>query len=835
MVQAIIMAGGEGSRLRPLTCDRPKPMVPVLNRPVMEYAVELLKKHGITDIGVTLQYMPEEIINHFREGSDYEVNMNYFIEEKPLGTAGSVKNAQEFIKETFIVVSGDALTDFNLSEALEFHRAKKSLVTLVLTPVEVPLEYGVVITEKTGQIRQFLEKPGWGELFSDTVNTGIYIMEPEILKFIPEGVKYDFSKDLFPFILKEQMPLFGVSLNGYWCDIGNHKQYQEAHFDCLKGKVAVQLQGGQLNGGLLNGDPRRGGALKKDIFIGRNCRIDETAVINGPVLIGDNCSIGKGVVLGPYAVLGNNCIIDNGASLKRSLIWNGTYIGKFAEVRGAVLCNRVTVQDRAMIFEGAVIGDGCTIEGNARIRPETRVWPHKTVERSTVLNDHLIWGNTACRNLFGSDGVSGRVNVNLTPECAAKLGAVFGTVQGTDLPILISSDQLKGTKMIKIAVQAGLMSVGVDVIDGGDLLTPVHRYAVKAAGVGGGVHIKSSGVDHEVVQITFFSSNGAAISRDLERKIENLFEREDFTRTNKQNVGVTTYMPGLTDAYISSLCKSVDADKIKKNKYRVFICSPANVQETAIKLFAAIGCEVMGCETIGGSESDISGTAALAATEVTRSNASFGAVIDNNAEQVILIDETGRVIRGEEFQALMSLAVLETAQQPVVAIPVTGSSVVEIMARARQGKVIRTKTSAANFEGEILREDLHKLQGALNQSVIMFDALSSLVKLISFMSGREIGLKEILSQIPDIYMTQKETDCPWAVKGKVMRQLIEDTAGDQVELIDGIKVFHKKGWALVLPDAELPKYKVYSEGHSYELAESLADFYIDKINQLKMS
>jgi mannose-1-phosphate guanylyltransferase/phosphomannomutase len=258
------------------------------------------------------------------------------------------------------------------------------------------------------------------------------------------------------------------------------------------------------------------------------------------------------------------------------------------------------------------------------------------------------------------------------------------------------------------------------------------------------------------------------------------------------------------------------------------------VREPVIRLFSALGCEVInGGFPDGGIFEKVSDIAEATAHEVTRSNAFLGAVIDSNAERVSLIDETGGVIREEQFQALISLVILETAKQPVVAIPVTGSSVIETVARKRHGKVVRTKTSAASFGGEILKDDLVKLQGTLNQSIIMFDALSTLVKLISYMSVRNIGIKDILSQIPEIYMTQKEIDCPWAVKGKVMRHLIEETAGGEVELIDGIKVFHENGWALVLPDAELPKYKVYSEGYSYEVAESLADFYINKINELK--
>jgi len=222
-MKAIIMAGGEGSRLRPLTCGRPKPMVPVLNRPVMSYIIELLKEHGITDIGVTLQYQPEIIRDYFANGAEYGVNLQYFVEEVPLGTAGSVKNASDFLDETFMVISGDALTDLALSRAVEFHKQQGSIATLVLTRVDCPLEYGVVITDKNGRITQFLEKPGWSEVFSDTVNTGIYVLEPEVLDYFNPGQKFDFSQDLFPLLLKNRKPLFGLVLSGYWCDIGTLK------------------------------------------------------------------------------------------------------------------------------------------------------------------------------------------------------------------------------------------------------------------------------------------------------------------------------------------------------------------------------------------------------------------------------------------------------------------------------------------------------------------------------------------------------------------------------------------------------------------------------------
>ena len=249
-MKAVIMAGGEGSRLRPLTCDKPKPMVPVMNRPLMEYSVELLRACGLRDIAVTLQYLPEQIREHFGDGSRFGVNLQYYVEEDPLGTAGSVKNAAPFLDETFVVVSGDALTDVDLTEAIAFHRSRGALATLVLKSVENPLEYGVVMLDPGGRIVRFLEKPGWGEVFSDTVNTGIYILEPEVLAYVEPGKMVDFSKDIFPRLLERGEPLYGYVMEGFWCDVGDLREYARAHRQVLERRVKVNLKGQEVSPGL---------------------------------------------------------------------------------------------------------------------------------------------------------------------------------------------------------------------------------------------------------------------------------------------------------------------------------------------------------------------------------------------------------------------------------------------------------------------------------------------------------------------------------------------------------------------------------------------------------
>lgn len=238
-MKAVIMAGGKGTRLQPLTSKIPKPMVPLFSKPVMEYSIELLKRHGITKIAITLHYLPNIIKKYFGDGSRFGVELHYFEETHPLGTAGSIKNAEQFLDECFVVISGDALTDFNLSQGIAFHQSKKALATIFIKKVEVPLDYGVIMTNKDDEIIKFLEKPALEEVFSDTVNTGIYVLEPEIFSFLEQGVATDFSRDLFPLLMKKNVPLFGYEAEGYWSDVGNPSTYQKAHFDMLNKKIKI--------------------------------------------------------------------------------------------------------------------------------------------------------------------------------------------------------------------------------------------------------------------------------------------------------------------------------------------------------------------------------------------------------------------------------------------------------------------------------------------------------------------------------------------------------------------------------------------------------------------
>lgn len=238
-MKGVIIAGGRGSRLSPLTNELPKPMIPILDKPVMEYCIEHLKEHGITEIAVTVQYLSSKIMNYFGDGQKYGVNLTYFEERKPLGTAGSIKNAEAFLDESFVVIYGDVISNFDLAKGIQFHHAKDSLVTIFMTTVSNPMDYGIIKTNDTGKVTRFLEKPTRLEVFTNVINTGIYVMEPEILRYIKKGEALDFSLDLFPILLKNDCPIFGFKTNGYWSDVGNMAKYEKTVHDLIDGSIKI--------------------------------------------------------------------------------------------------------------------------------------------------------------------------------------------------------------------------------------------------------------------------------------------------------------------------------------------------------------------------------------------------------------------------------------------------------------------------------------------------------------------------------------------------------------------------------------------------------------------
>ena len=810
-MKAIIMAGGEGSRLRPLTCNRPKPLVSVLNKPIMEYSVELLKKHGIHEIGVTLQYLPHAIIDYFGDGSNWGVKLQYFLEDTPLGTAGSVKNTAEFLDEPFLVISGDALTDFDLHPAIAFHQQNRALATIVLTSVSNPLEYGIVITKKDHKIASFLEKPSWGEVFSDTVNTGIYILQPEVLDWIPEKKGYDFSKDLFPHILKKKGALYGYKAEGYWCDIGDIKQYHQAHMDILDGKVNIDISGEKL---------------ATNIWVGKECDIAQDANLEGPLFIDDYVKIAPGVNLGPSTIIGRNCVIEGGSSLKRAVLWNNVYIGKGAEIRGSILLKGTKVKAYGNLFEGVTVGDDCIIEEHAILKPDVKVWPNKMISRGAILTESLVWGTKTARSIFGNQGVTGIANIDITPEFAARLGAAYASSLSKDAQVLVGCEIVSGAKMLRDAFISGLLSSGIQVIDIGESVTPMTRFAVRTIGVNAGVHVK---IYDEKITFVFLGNNGANILRNEERKIENIFTREDFRRVSAHAMREKVDFPNVMQSYYQKIFSSFNADVIQKKRLRIFVSyNSAYLGHVIDHILASLGVEIFYFQIDDFAKDD---ALSKFAEEVFNHKVDFGIMIDAHAEELILVDSSGRVVAQQEYDTLLALVLMTDRPKAKIVVPFHASSAIDKLASKYSGKIIRSKTSLRDWMNVAQTEDVVLSQGEQNQFTLRLDALQAFVSLTYFLAKNNISLKDLLEELPELNYCKKEVSCPWNKKGSVMRRLIEDGQQGKSELLDGVKIFHDDGWVLVLPDNENAVCKVYSEGKNMEVAEELAGIYLDKVKR----
>lgn len=810
-MRAVLMAGGSGTRLRPLTYDLPKPMVPILNRPIAHHIINLLKRHNITEIITTLHFLPGVLQDYFQSGQDFGVQMTYEVEnEQPLGTSGCVKNCAELLTETFLVISGDSLTDFNLTEAIAFHREKQAQATLILTRVANPSEFGMVLTDGEQRICRFMEKPSSSEVFSDTANTGVYILEPEVLRYLPEGEASDFSTDLFPRLLAEGEPLYGYVAEGYWCDIGHLESYRQAQYDCLAKGINIEAGYRELSSG---------------IWVGQDTYIDETARIEAPVLIGDNCRIGPRATISAHSVIGDNVTIGAHAQLSRPVIWNGVRVGEEASLEACIVARGAHIERRAQVLEGAVVGALSTVGEEAQISPNVRIWPGKQVESGATLNINLIWGQTAFRNLFSQRGVSGLANVDITPEFAVKLGAAFGSTLPPASQVAVSRDQRSVSRMVLRALISGLMSVGINIQDLAATAIPISRTFVSRLEVEAGIHVRIHPDRSDHLLIEFFDSNGINLPKIQEKKIEGAFFKEDLRRVQIHEIGDILYPSQGLETYSTSFEDNLNTNAIRNSRAKVVIDYAYSVSGAVLPLLLSkFGGDavVLNASLRQTVLSEIEREALLTqlghVVEALRAN--FGVQVSANGEQLILVDESGVSIRGEQLTALMVHTILTARPRSTVVVPVNASSAIEQIARRHDGQVIRTRANPT-----ALMEACHShpnvvLGGSGDMGFIFpqlhpgFDSMFSIAKLIEMLTIQERNLGQIRTELPTVFHRSYSLRCPWNAKGQLMRHLIEVTPPDQVELIDGVKIvdYPHDRWVLILPDAGEPLVHIYADG-----------------------
>ncbi|OLP19292.1 mannose-1-phosphate guanylyltransferase [Leptolyngbya sp. 'hensonii'] len=869
-MRAVLMAGGSGTRLRPLTCDLPKPMVPILNRPIAEHIVNLLKRHDITEVIATLHYLPDVMRDYFQDGSNFGIQMTYAVEEdQPLGTAGCVKNIAELLDQTFLVISGDSITDFDLTAAIQFHREKRSKATLILTRVPNPIEFGVVITDENLQIRRFLEKPSTSEIFSDTVNTGTYILEPEVLDYLPAQQESDFSKDLFPQLLEQGEPMYGYIAEGYWCDVGHLDVYREAQYDALLRRVQLEFAYPEASRWEIDGktltsaragamdlersrpaltrsmDPEGGERLATDmLLIGQNTYIDPSARLEAPAMIGHNCRIGPRVHISAGTVIGDNVTVGADADLKRPIIWNGAIIGDEARLRACVIGRGTRIDRRAHVLEGAIVGSLSMVGEEAQISPNVRVWPSKKVEPGAILNINLIWGHAAYRNLFGQRGVSGLANVDVTPEFAVKLGAAYGSTLRSGVQVTVSRDQRSISRMVSRSLIAGLMSVGVNIQNLEATAIPVARTVIPSLGSAGGIHVRVHPERSDHVLIEFMDHKGINISKAQEKKIEGAFFKEDFRRAQIHEIGNVIYPGQVIDAYSTAFEKHLNVRSIRNTNSKVVIDYVYAVSGAVLpQLLAKFGCDAVVLNASLGltapSATDREGLLNQLGHVVEALRATFGVQVSANGEQLILVDESGIPIRGEMLTALMVETILTNHPRSTVVVPVHASSAVEQIARRHDARVIRTKANPTALM-EASYTNPHVVLGGSGEMGFIFpqlhpgfDAMFCIAKLIEMLTLQERTLGQIRSDLPRVAHRTYTIRCPWTVKGSLMRYLVESHPAENLELVDGVKIFNYQSdsWVLVLPDAGEPLVHIFANSEDRGWVDEILREYRTRVQE----
>lgn len=827
-MKAVLMAGGEGTRLRPLTVNTPKPLVPVCGIPVMEHMISLLKKHNITDIVVTLHYLADEIISYFGNGRDLGVNIEYSIEDEPLGTAGSIKKIADRLKEPFLIVSGDAVADFDFTEFVRFHNEKKSKASIILKKVENPLEFGIVITSKDSSIKKFLEKPTWGEVFTDTVNTGIYCLDPEVLDLMEDGKVYDFSKNIFPAMMEKEMPLYGCVLDGYWCDIGNIEQYRQSACDIFNGKVRVRIPGKEVSPG---------------IFIGENTYVHPDASLSNNVVIGRNCRIGKDVQIKDFVSIGDNCVISPGTIVERSIIWRNAYIGKDSVISGTIMGQGAVTKEKVRTNDGAIVGDRCFLGTSSSVNANVKIWPDKKIEAGAVVSLSLIWGGRWTGSMFGNDGIGGLANIEITPEFALKLGSAFGSFLDKGSVVNTSRDDHPASRMINRAIICGLVSSGIDVSDIRVVPSAVARKITALGFASGGVHVRMKPYDPNSVFIEFFDSRGINISKADERKIENYFAREDFRRSTGSGVGRIEFPPRTIENYSASFLKCLDIKSISESSFKIVIdYGSSSASEVFPYILGKLGCETVSINSYidPERESIYSKQTQLAQLSkvVTTLKANAGIYIDADSESFFLIDEKGRVVRGNRLLVLMAYFIAKTHEKPLIAVPSSAPSCINKMMWNIGGEIVRAKSGRqalmeVSMEKNVLFAGNDRGAFIFPEFNSGFDSLFAFAKILEMMSISGISIAEAFDSLPEFHIAKADVECAFSDKGSIMSNFYEYCDTHPFSASDGIKIFFAKSWGLIVPDKTEPVLHLAAEAETDEKAMSIILHLKHNIKQFK--
>ena len=633
-MKAVILAGGEGSRLRPLTIGRPKPMTPLFGKPVLGHILDLLRRHGVTDVAVTLRCLPNAVMDVMGDGADYGVRLTYFVEDTPLGTAGSVKKCASFLgEEDFLVISGDAVCDMDLKQLMAFHAAHRSAASLALCRREEPLEYGLVRTDTDGHVLGFVEKPGWGQVDTDMVNTGIYVLSYRCMELVPDGVPYDFGRELFPALLAKGEALYGWEIPGYWQDMGDCGAYLECVHDALAGKVELDLSAGRT-------PPPAGVEVKEPCWIGRR------------VVLAPGCRVG------PFTVLGDGSTVETGAVVERSVLL-GAGVGEGAEVTGAILCKGAAVHRRAKVGAGAGVGEKASVGAEAIVVPGIKLWPKRTVPEGGRATASQVSSAAPAPLKFSEGGtILGALGEDLTPETLLALGSLLGEWGQAGLGWTGGN----GAGMLARAALSGVNAAGGSALVGDAPCPSAHSWLTRYYQLPVSLFVQQDG---DAVRLRLFGPDGLPLDRSAQRKLEGALLRGEGARVPAARVGGLETVAGVRSGYAR------EAERLSRLSNLPLRPTAVRVERGTVNDILAAALSALGCDV---SRESVRGRPAFSAGE--------------DGFRLDAWDEEGEAVPSDRLLVLLTRIDMERGTRQV-ALPPWAPAAAETVARHFGGQILR--------------------------------------------------------------------------------------------------------------------------------------------------
>ncbi len=831
-MKAVVMAGGFGSRIQPLTNSTPKPMLPLFNRPMMEYTILRLKDVGIREFIVLLYYKPEVIKEYFQDGSKFGIKIDYVLPNDDFGTAGAVKKAQDFIgDENFIIVSGDVVSDFDFEKIFSFHKKKNSKLTITLTKVENPLEFGVVITDYEGKIEKFLEKPSWGEVFSDTINTGIYILEPEILEMIPKDENFDFAKDLFPLLMQNGITLWGYEASGYWRDVGNPDSYKEVHEDVFNKKV-------KLNNKSFKTIKYPDGVL----YVSDHVELDLSVEIIGEVYLGKEVSVGKNVKL-KNSVIGDKSVIGDQVKLLNSVIWHDVKIEKESIFDSCVICNNNKIKRGAKAKAGLILAEGCEVGQFVTFEKDVTIWPYKKIEDASIVSTNLVLRSKYKNSIFELGKVTGKTNIELSCDMTTKLAEALASQLSIGSKVILSRDYHKSSLMLQRAFMSGLMSAGVSIIDAKGMPISVMRYDLYSSeDIVAGVHFMQD-IDPSNTKILFFTQDALYIDSNLAKKIERAFFKEEFRRVDFQQIGQIQDANYAYTRYKKAIYSAFDKQFLKRDNFRIAvdlthgmlsrvypeILNYLGINNILINAYQNEQRLINQENMIKKSKTDIS-------KMVKNLNLDIGFVIYPSGQKLTLVCDEGIALdRQLGLLCVLYLYNLDTDKKRDVFLPVWAPDIMD----SEFKNLNITRGKYANFKVDDLKKyDLvATLEGsfAFSEFSLHRDSTYATLKIILMLIRQNIKLSQIIKEIKPFYYKRLKVECTQALKGKMMRRFLEDAKNKNSSLIDGVKIWlNKSAWILMIPDQYTDNLNLYIQAKDKLEGEEILSEYLKKIESWKV-